>query len=342
MMRNVLIVGGYGKVGGQIAKQLANSTDLTIYIGGRSLDKALNFCEETCPYAHAIQLDVTEPISFEQIKNMDLIVMCLEQRNTNFAKLCLENGVHYIDITASYGFIQQIEQLHSVVQDATGIISVGFAPGLSNLLAKHTANHLSNMDELRITILLGLGEAHGKGAIEWMLDQFNQSYLLQNAATKKEVTNFSQKKKTYFQKVGPRSSYLFNFSDQHTLRKHFSSGTVKTYITFDVEGINRLISLLRFTRLTALLKQKWIKKAVIKLIHSFSIGSDICAIHVEGNNQTDDTIKEVSHVVYGKSEAIMTAMITALLIEKMLKQPLPPGIFHLDELFTLEDFHPSL
>ncbi|UII56581.1 NAD(P)-binding domain-containing protein [Cytobacillus spongiae] len=52
MLKTVLIIGGYGKVGGSIAQQLYRKTSLKIYVGGRSYEKANTFCEEYCPQAH--------------------------------------------------------------------------------------------------------------------------------------------------------------------------------------------------------------------------------------------------------------------------------------------------
>ncbi len=149
MSKNVLIVGGYGMVGGKIAKELHEATSWTIYIGGRNLDKAKDFCKEKD--LHPFLIDVTQPVKDDQILKMDLVIMCLDQENTTFAKYCLENGVNYVDITANYPFMKEVEQLSHMAQNATALFSVGFAPGLSNLLAKDTAGKLESISELHIT-----------------------------------------------------------------------------------------------------------------------------------------------------------------------------------------------
>ena len=40
----VLIIGGYGKFGGQLAQQLSDEERLTLVIAGRSHAKAIAFC----------------------------------------------------------------------------------------------------------------------------------------------------------------------------------------------------------------------------------------------------------------------------------------------------------
>ncbi|RCW65823.1 saccharopine dehydrogenase family protein [Saliterribacillus persicus] len=340
MSKNVLIVGGYGMVGGKIAIELLKATSWTIYIGGRNLDKAKDFCKEKD--LHPLLIDVTQPLIDDQILKMDLVIMCLDQENTAFAKYCLESGVNYVDITANYPFMKEVEQLSHMAQNATALFSVGFAPGLSNLLAKDTAGKMDRISELHITIMLGLGEKHGVGAIEWLLDQLNEPYELQNSKTKETVYNFSQKKRTTFQRFGSRSSYLFNFSDQHTLRKSYPGCDIRTHLTFDVEWVNRLVHLFQVLRLTSLLKQKWMRKWIVKSIQKSSLGSDICAIKVEGRNDEKGKVNEISQVMYAHNEAAMTACITALVARKMMDESLPSGVYHIDHFYRLEDFIPFI
>jgi saccharopine dehydrogenase-like NADP-dependent oxidoreductase len=338
MLKRVLIIGGYGKVGGSIAQQLYRKTSLKIYVGGRSYEKANTFCEEYCPQAHPLCIDVRDANCFEFIPSVDLVIMCMEQENTDFVKYCLENGLHYVDITASYPFIQKIEELSTAAKKSTAIVSVGFAPGLSNLLVKDLAKEMRDIDDINISILLGLGENHGTGAIEWLLNQFNQSYYIQINESKEHFSNFSQRRTTQFNEIGIRSCYLFNFSDQHTLKRSFPLSEIRTYITFDIESINRLISLMHATRLTRLFRINWIKKVIVRAIQSLRLGSDSCAIKVEVNNRTVGQVNEIHQVFYGKNEAAMTATITTRLVENMIQHSLPFGVYHLDDLFELGDF----
>jgi hypothetical protein len=51
------------------------------------------------------------------------------------------------------------------------VLSVGLAPGVTNLLARHCADR-SGGAEVRIGVLLGAGERYGPASIEWTLDGF--------------------------------------------------------------------------------------------------------------------------------------------------------------------------
>ncbi len=141
LKENILIVGGYGEVGGKIAKLLLATYPNRLWIAGRNIEKAKQFCAQLNNMATPIQLDVTKKIDGHQLANIALVIMCLEQENTEFAERCLEEGIKYIDISASNSFLQKLELLNPVAvqHNTTAILSVGLAPGLTNLMAMHVA-----------------------------------------------------------------------------------------------------------------------------------------------------------------------------------------------------------
>ena len=59
---------------------------------------------------------------------------------------------------------------------STAILSVGLSPGITNLLVREASTHLDQVEEANITVMLGLGEKHGKAAVEWTVDHMDTSY----------------------------------------------------------------------------------------------------------------------------------------------------------------------
>jgi len=253
---NILIVGGYGEVGGKIAKLLLRSYPNRVWIAGRNIEKAKQFCARCNHLATPIQMDVSKTVYPQQLEGVALVIMCLEQQDTAFAQLCLKEGIMYIDITASYAFLKKLEDLHPVAvqHHSTIVYSVGMAPGLTNLMAMLAAQKLTTVDQLHISILLGAGDTHGTAAVLWILDQLNKPYRIMYQHKKQTVTNFTNRRVVHFKGVGKRSLYQFNFSDQHTLTKHFSTSQIVTRMGFDVEALNRFVSFLQKSRLFYLLK----------------------------------------------------------------------------------------
>ncbi|KOY83810.1 saccharopine dehydrogenase NADP-binding domain-containing protein [Lysinibacillus macroides] len=332
---NILIIGGYGEVGGKIAKLLLQSYPNRIWIAGRNIDKARQFCIQQDRLAMPIQMDVSKKVHPEQLESVALVIMCLEQKDTAFVQLCLKKGIMYIDITASYTFLKKLEELHPLAAQnhATAVFSVGMAPGLTNLMAMHAAKQLSTLEKLHISILIGAGAIHGTAAILWILHQLNQPFSSYN---NQSVANFTNKRTVQFKKIGKCSVYQFNFSDQHTLTKHFPSIPIETRLGFDVESLNRFVSFLQKSRIAYLLKFNRIQTLLASLIQKVKIGSDVCGIQIEAIGKKHH--KEASYTLdfLERDESLVTAKVAAFVVKELLSNKHPAGAYHIEELFTLE------
>lgn len=49
--------------------------------------------------------------------------MCIDQSSTHFISQCIKRGIHYIDITANYKFLSQIESLGEEAKKNTALPS---------------------------------------------------------------------------------------------------------------------------------------------------------------------------------------------------------------------------
>ena len=332
---NILIIGGYGEVGGKIAKLLLQSYPNRIWIAGRNIEKAKDFCVQHKNLVRPLQLDVSEKVHPEQLENVALVIMCLEQKDTAFAQLCLNEGISYIDITASYTFLKKLEALHSlaVQKHSTAIFSVGMAPGLTNLMAMHATRQLSSLEKMHISILLGAGDTHGTAAILWILQQLNKPFSSYN---NQKVANFTNKRTVKFKKIGKRSVYQFNFSDQHTLTKHFPSIPIVTRLGFDVEPLNKFVSFLQKSRIACLLKFNGIQILLASLIPKIKIGSDVCGIQIEAIGKIHHKVASFTLDFLDRDESLVTAKVAAFIANEFLNNKHPAGAYHIEELFTLD------
>ncbi|WP_433466673.1 hypothetical protein [Spirillospora sp. CA-128828] len=108
-------------------------------------------------------------------------------------------------------------------RSATAVLSVGLAPGVTNLLAREFGGR-----DVDIGVLLGSGERHGPSAVEWTLDSLadlGESWRMQFPAP-----------------YGIRTVHRFPFPDQHTL-----PGRVRTGLCLDSRALTALLPrLVRF------------------------------------------------------------------------------------------------
>lgn len=119
---NILILGGYGTFGGRLAHLLAEEPRLTLWLAGRSIQKAEKFCEGLPSGAGKV------PVFFDRNGNVeaqiqeihpDLVVDAMGPFQVygddpyRVVKACLVNGVNYMDLADGSDFVKGVRQFDS-------------------------------------------------------------------------------------------------------------------------------------------------------------------------------------------------------------------------------------
>lgn len=325
MKDKILIVGGYGAVGSIIAEQLAVHFPDRIIVAGRNLDKAKQLAAKLNNAVIPYFLDIHNFSDTALLNNVSLVIMCIDQANLHFIKACIAHRINYIDITANQELIENIETLHQDAREnnSSVILSVGLAPGITNLLAQHSLNTNKDITAIDIFILLGLGEKHGDHAYQWTFDNFNTNYHIVLNGSKTRVKSFTQAQQAQLE--GKRSFYLFNFSDQHSLQKTTSVREVITRMAFDSKFLTGVIAIGRKLGFTSIFKNKKLQGTLIKLFKNFSYGSDVYGAKVVG--KTNDNTK-AEYSVRGNGEGKVTAYVATEMALYCLNNPVKSGVWH--------------
>jgi saccharopine dehydrogenase-like NADP-dependent oxidoreductase len=343
---NILIVGGYGVVGRVIAARLAAEYAGRVIVAGRSYDKANQLAQESRGKIRPLQVDIFTAHQTPEILNgVALVIMCLDQPDTKFVELCLQKGVNYVDVTAMYDFLTRVEALDEAakVGGSTAVLSVGLAPGMTNLLARYAQTQFDEMQHLDIYALLGLGETHGEAAVRWMVENLNSTFAVQENGETRQVKSFEDGKRTVFPgKLGQRTAYRFNFSDQHVLPRTLGVNSVSMRLAFDSALVTNLMAFYKKIGLFGLLRYRWAQDALVRLLMSFHFGSEIFVIQVDAQGLANGQMKTLSRAVTGEREARFTGLVAARVVEQLLKYNYPSGIFHIEQLFEPLSFITAL
>lgn len=134
------VVGGYGATGRMVASALWKSSDGTILIGGRDVEKAKVLAAEFDSRAAATYLDVLDSHSLDNFcSRCSIIVNCagpvMELRD-RVAQAAFLRRCHYID-AAGMSFVRERMLPHSREIEDLGlsfVVSAGWMPGISELL----------------------------------------------------------------------------------------------------------------------------------------------------------------------------------------------------------------
>lgn len=329
MKGKILIVGGYGAVGSSIAERLMKVYPHQIIIAGRSFSKAQAKAEQLQNKVIPQQLDINNFNDFSILNDVELVIMCLDQQNIDFVEHCIYKGISYIDISADYQNLQKIEKLHCLAEqnNSTVVLSVGLAPGITNLLAQYVVSQMKNVESIDIFVLLGLGEKHGDHAYRWTFDNLDSNYILKIHDEEKTMKSFTKPLKTNLS--GNRNFYLFNFSDQHVLLNTLDVPKVQTRMAFDVEWFTEVTAFLRKLNITRLFRNKKVQNLAIQSFKNLPMGTDIFGVKVIGKDKNGNS-KGVS--VTGNNEGRITASVAAEIAVLVLNEDFPKGVFHSHQL----------
>ena len=139
-MQQVLIIGGTGRIGQSVAKDVLNHTDARVTITGRHPDLGQPAAIALGPQVTFQALDLDEPDGLASIiAAADLVIHTagpFHDRNAQVLKLCIENGVNYLDVSDHQSFTAKAVAYHEQAA-AAGVTAVVNTGNLSGNLEQH-------------------------------------------------------------------------------------------------------------------------------------------------------------------------------------------------------------
>jgi hypothetical protein len=334
-----VVLGGYGVVGRVVAEALGGWFPGAVVVAGRDGGRAEAVARASrgAVAAHAVDVGDTDAVG-RAIAGARVVVMCVERANEAVARACLERGIHVVDISASAPVLDAISGLDdlAVEHGATAALSVGVAPGLTNLLARHCVDQLPGARTVDITVLIGLGERHGTAAVRWTVDGLTAPRR-RDGSGGRGGHGGPGRARVSLPGFGTRSAYPFPFSDQHTLTETLGVPTV-TRLCFDSALLTNLVFGLRATAAMAALGRLGASGALTWLFSRVHLGSERFAVHAAAS----DGHRTVSCAATGRQEARATGVVAAHVARKLASGATPPGAHHLDQLVDPVQFLDAL
>ena len=155
----ILVLGGYGKFGGQLAELLCDEPTAELIIAGRSQAKAKAFCDRLPSGAAcegmAIDRDGDVEVRLKSAKP-DIVVdasgpfQAYGDDPYRIAKAAISVGAHYLDFADGTDFVRGIVQLDERARDAGVVVLSGVSsfPVLTAAIVRHLASDLARIDSI--------------------------------------------------------------------------------------------------------------------------------------------------------------------------------------------------
>ncbi|QVQ52724.1 saccharopine dehydrogenase [Spiractinospora alimapuensis] len=299
----VLVLGGYGAVGAHVVEGLrARGHDVSS--AGRDASRA------------DIELDLRGPRTTyrDVIRDFDLVANASGMENPALAVTATDQGVAFVDATATSDYVAAVER---VSHHAPVLVSVGLAPGLTNLLATDLAAGGSDRRSIDIAIVLGAGDEHGRAATAWSLGLLGASFA--DPASGAHVRNFTHGTRFDIPSLGRRQLVRTDFSDQHALTRDLGL-PVRTYFGLDSRVATAALRVL--TRIPGASRLR-----IPDGVHP--PGSDRWVVMARADDGS-------ARWAWGRDQSRATGIVTVEAVERATD--LAPGVHHVHQVMELSDF----
>ncbi len=316
----IMIIGGHGKVGQYITKELKN---YSLVLAGRNEEKIKSFIKKKKLIAEVCIMDIHN-IKFELLHNIGWVIVCIDQENTLLVEYCDSHGIDYMDVTANSEYIGKIQKL-KLKRTSKILLGIGLAPGLTNLMAENFIRMYPMTKSIDIQLILGMGEKHGEAAIKWTLDNFLKNYSHKIHGYMKPYTRKSKVKS----EKNRYNTYNFNFVDQHMLNTKYEDKVFTTYLGFDQQAISVLLYWMNKLGLLTMLKHKKVYHFVEQMLRNPKFGTDIFIVSIQSGKN--------SLYAWGHNEGRFTGLVAAEAAKRMADSTLNKGILEISDLIQIDD-----
>lgn len=160
MSKKVLVIGGCGRIGKNVALDIVNHTDAEVTVTSRQqpakIETSLKF----------LALDLADIKGLKQaIASYNLVVHCagpFHFRDGRVLKNCIDQGINYIDVSDHRSFYERVIKYQNEAKESgiTAILNTGIFPGISNCMVRQGVEKLDNPAKIHLSyVVAGSGGA---------------------------------------------------------------------------------------------------------------------------------------------------------------------------------------
>jgi saccharopine dehydrogenase-like NADP-dependent oxidoreductase len=232
MTQRVLIVGGKGRIGSAVTKDILNHTQAEITISGRSPEIDLSSDDRV----KFLQLDLREIEKLrDAIAKSHLVIHCagpFHHRDTQVLEICIDQGVNYLDVSDHRSYTQKALKLNEKAINAgvTAIINTGIFPGISNSLVRQAVEKFDIPEKIHLSYLVSGSGGAGVTVMRTTFLGLQHPFEAWINGEWRLIQPYTDREEIIFPAPYQRSGvYWFDMPETFTLPKSFP--TIKTVIT---------------------------------------------------------------------------------------------------------------
>ncbi|WP_432513529.1 saccharopine dehydrogenase [Kineococcus sp. SYSU DK001] len=319
-MNGILVVGASGAVGSRVARALAPEFGRDVVLVGRREGPLRELAARLGTRWSAADLD--DPAAVRRLARGVRVAVLTVEGPVAAARALLEAGAGFVDVGATPAHLARLTGLDATAREhgATGVLSVGLAPGASNLLAHEAAAAVGGAARVEITVLLGAAERHGPAAVRWTVDS-----LLDPAPGAPDET---------VHLPGPDGTVLvrrargFPFADAPVVAAALGARTTSR-LAFDSRPAGAALRALGLLRRTPWSGSGRVRSALARSLGRVHLGGDVFTVRADAWSASGE---HAARAVTGHRQTRATAAVTAEVARSLVHGEAPAGVVHLPAL----------
>lgn len=316
----ILIVGGYGVVGSQVARLFRQRHPaIPILLGGRNPASASKLIDEI-DNAEAIKLDVTVDKPLTTLDANPIVILNVVNDSDNTLLIdSINRSIAYIDVT------RWTEKMREAIDCASTknlqgpvVLSSGWMAGVTALIAAAASQRFSIINSIDIDILYGMGDKSGPNSIEY-IDRMAVPFEIVLEGEKQQRYPFSDPKTVKFPSGYKGKVYRFDTPDQMTLPTSLKAKSVSSRIGYDSALITGSLAFLIKSGVMKLLDRPIFDGIRRGLLYSSGEGaSHEIVIEIIGTDSAGKPKVSVVSIVDPKGQTHLTALGAVIQLERVL------------------------
>ncbi|CCW30961.1 Saccharopine dehydrogenase involved in xenocoumacin synthesis [Xenorhabdus nematophila F1] len=332
---SVLLVGGYGVVGHQVALILNQyAPHLELIIAGRDINKAGELAK-SLQNAQGIAFDI-EKICLPDDLNVDIILSTVNDPQDNLFYFANKHGIAYVDI-ARWTERLQITLSKAVMMQNTSsmIFASSWMASVVSALANDMTKSFKNVTSIDISILASSQDKAGPDSFDY-LDRLAIPFIVKQSDRYQKVLPFSDERIVSFGDNGKYKVFRMDMPEQFTLPLMTNAKTVATRIGYNNHKANDILAFVIKSGIWKLISGDLFKKLRKKIFyHPGSGDQHQIRIDVHGVDENGHQRHHILHIKDPKGQSHLTATGAAALIMQLAEhiQDHQPNIFMVGEAF---------
>lgn len=234
MGQRILLAGGYGVVGAQVAELLrARHPDLEILIGGRRLKEAERLASALGGPTQGVQFDVAAAHPLEGLGALDAVGVFIHEIDDRLLHDAAARGIAYMDITRGWDAMARglaAAALHDL--RAPLLFSSHWMAGGPAIISRGLAEGLDRVASVDMSILYYTGDKMGPDSAS-AGEGMSLDFVARSGGQWKHVSPLSDDRMVTFPSGKNRPVYRMNMGDMVTPALTTGAGDVGVRIGFD-------------------------------------------------------------------------------------------------------------